>query len=898
MPSETAIDSDTDLRRLAALHGLGLLQRGEEPVAAGDATAAADPAFDDIVQLAAAGCDAPAALFTVLGRQWLHFRGRLGLAVAAVPREGSFCAAALAQAPATLLVVPDAQADPRFAGQPLLSEGYRFYAGAVVHGPDGQALGTVCVMDTRPRDLSPLQTRVLQALARQAMALLQQRQQALQLQQTRARHEADMADLQVLQGALMDRERRLDRLGAQVPGVLYQYHLRADGSTGMPYASQGIVELFGLRADQVIRDASPLLTRLHADDVERVTNSIAASARDLTLWDSEYRICVPGRAVRWVHGRSQPERLADGSTLWHGFITDVSERKHAEQQLRERDTVLLQAQRLARMGSWRWRSAERRSEWSDETCRLFGVDPAQNIVADEDFMRFVHPEDANRVMQVHLDALAGRGAYDVQYRAVRKDGAMLVLHARAELTRDPDTGEPQAMVGTLLDVTERVATERELERHRDDLERLVEERTHELIAARDLSERASRAKGEFLSSMSHELRTPMNAILGFSQLLQLDRSLDARSAGFVHEILRAGHHLLDLINDVLDLARIESGKLSLSPEALPLADLVHEAQALVQPLAQQREVQLGPVPPAGLVVRADRLRLKQVLLNLLSNAVKYNRAGGTVRVEAVEHDLFTVRIRVLDTGIGIAAAHLPQLFQPFSRVGGAVAEGTGIGLSISHRLVAMMGGRIGVNSQPGVGSEFWVDLPGDHLADPPPPLQPAGPGAALAPQGPDAGDALAGSPAPPPPARRARVLYVEDNPANLKLLEQIVQRHVRVELLLAPSGGLGLDLARSHRPDLLLLDIHLPDIDGFQVLARLRADPRTQGIPVVAITAQAMTDDVKRVLAAGFDDYIAKPLQVPRVDALLAQLADRLAQAAADVNADDSADDSAGAPAS
>jgi CheY-like chemotaxis protein len=385
----------------------------------------------------------------------------------------------------------------------------------------------------------------------------------------------------------------------------------------------------------------------------------------------------------------------------------------------------------------------------------------------------------------------------------------------------------------------------------------VEERTHELIAARDLAEQASRAKGDFLSSMSHELRTPMNAILGFSQLLQLDRNLDARSAGYVHEILRAGHHLLTLINEVLDLARIESGRLSLSPEPLPLAELVRETHALVQPLAQQREVALSVAPLQGLVVRADRLRLKQVLLNLLSNAVKYNRAGGTVQVEAQAQDMFTVRIRVRDSGIGIAAHSLPQLFQPFSRVSGSTAEGTGIGLSISQRLVAMMGGRIGVHSTPGVGSEFWVELPSDQLADPPPPL--LTPGVAAT---------------PPRPGRRGRVLYVEDNPANLKLVEQIVARHVGVELLMAPSGSLGLDLARSHQPDLLLLDIHLPDIDGFQVLARLRADEATRRMPVVAVTAQAMPDDVKRVLAAGFDGYIAKPLDLARFDELLQRMLD------------------------
>jgi len=817
-----------------------------------------EAAFDDIALLAASLSGSPIALvsFVDRGRQW--FKARIGFDASETPRAGSFCDHAL-QRPHEVMVVPDARLDARFAdsAQVASTDGIRFYAGAPLLSPEGLALGTLCVLDRKPRDFTPAQGQALAMLARQVMAQLELQRQRQELMRTVAQRNADLAEQHLLREALAEREQRLARIAAQLPGMVYQFVLRPDGSSFFAYASEGMHQIYGLAPESVREDASAAFALGHPDDLPRVVQTIEESARYLTLWDCEYRVCIPGKPVQWLQGRAMPERSPDGGTVWHGFVNDITARKQAEQLLHERSTVLLQAQRLAKLGSWRWSSAERRSVWSEETCRLFGVDPAQNLVADEDFMQFVHPDDADRVMRTHLEALADGCPYDVQYRAQRADGSTLILHARAELVRDPHTHEALTMVGTLLDVTERVAAERELQRHRDHLERLVEERTHELIAARDQAEQASRAKGEFLSSMSHELRTPMNAILGFSQLLQLDRTLDVRSAGYVHEILRAGHHLLALINEVLDLARIESGRLSLSPEALPLADLVREAQTLVLPLAQQREVSLSIAPMQGLVVRADRLRLKQVLLNLLSNAVKYNRPGGTVQVEALAQDMFTVRIRVHDSGIGITAQNLPQLFQPFSRVSGTNAEGTGIGLSISQRLVAMMGGRIGVNSTPGVGSEFWVELPSDRLADPPPPRLSA--------------PEMAGTP-PPRPGRHARVLYVEDNPANLKLVEQIVQRHANVELLMAPSGGLGLDLARSHLPELLLLDIHLPDIDGFQVLARLRADAQTRHIPVVAVTAQAMPDDVKRVMAAGFDGYLAKPLDLASFDALLERM--------------------------
>ena len=842
-PSHPAATAEGEAARLAALRRYAVLDT------------AADAAFDDIVALAATLCNTPMALVTLIDsdRQWA--KSILGTDITELPRSLSICDHTI-RGDSGLMVVPDLAQDPRFVSHPLVAgtPHLRFYSGATLLTPEGHALGALCVLDVVPRELSRTQQQTLVTLARQVMAQLELQRQRQELLLTVTQRNADLAAQRLLRDALTEREQRLARIAAQVPGMVYQYIRRPDGRSSFAYASEGIHQIYGMSPESVREDASAVFALGHPDDVLRVVQSIEASAERLTRWDCEYRVCIPGKPLRWLQGCAMPERLPDGGTAWHGYINDITERKQAEQFLRERSTVLLQAQRLAKLGSWRWNSAERCSVWSEETCRLFGVDPAQNCVADEDFMRFVHPDDAERVMRTHLAALAGERAYDVQYRALRADGSTLILHGRAELVRDPDTDLALKMVGTLLDVTERVATEQELQRHRDHLERLVEERTHELTAARDQAEQASRAKGEFLSSMSHELRTPMNAILGFSQLLQLDRTLDARSVGYVHEILRAGHHLLALINEVLDLARIESGRLNLSPEALPLADLVREAQALVLPLAQQREVSLSVAPLQALVVHADRLRLKQVLLNLLSNAVKYNRPGGTVQVEALAQDMFTVRIRVHDTGIGITSQNLTQLFQPFSRVGATATEGTGIGLSISQRLVVMMGGRIGVNSTPGVGSEFWIELPSDRMADLPPPQTTA--------------TEVAAAPLPRP-GRSARVLYVEDNPANLKLVEQIVQRHADVELLMAPSGSLGLDLARSHRPDLLLLDIHLPDIDGFEVLARLRADAQTRHIPVVAVTAQAMPNDVKRVMDAGFDGYLCKPLDLASFDALL-----------------------------
>jgi signal transduction histidine kinase/ActR/RegA family two-component response regulator len=411
------------------------------------------------------------------------------------------------------------------------------------------------------------------------------------------------------------------------------------------------------------------------------------------------------------------------------------------------------------------------------------------------------------------------------------------------------------------DISERKRAERALSRSKAELEQQVATRTRQLTIARDVAEEANRAKSDFLSRMSHELRTPMNAVLGFAQLLGLDRGLSGQHRQSLDHILRAGKHLLHLINDVLDLAHVESGRITLSPEPLSVPELVHEVVALMTPLAQTHRVRIEMASMSGSVVRGDRLRLKQALLNIVANAVKYNRPGGWVRVSAQELPDERVCIAVEDSGQGISQEGLSKLFEPFTRLAAdrSSIEGTGIGLSISKRLVELMDGRIGVESTAGVGSRFWIELPPDRLVAPPA-------------EGAAAARALEADGAAPP---AARVLYVEDNPDNLELVERIVERHPHVTLFVAPTGALGYDLARTHRPDLLLLDLHLPDINGYALLARLRAHGDTRDIPAVALTANAMPAEETRAREAGFADYLTKPIDVRRFDGMLRRMLKR-----------------------
>ncbi len=382
-------------------------------------------------------------------------------------------------------------------------------------------------------------------------------------------------------------------------------------------------------------------------------------------------------------------------------------------------------------------------------------------------------------------------------------------------------------------------------------------REAELEAARRAADQANAAKSEFLASMSHELRTPLNAILGFAQLLHREKKqpLSDRQRGWVEHVLRGGQHLLRLIDDVLDLARIESGRLTLSPEPVDVELVLDEVVTSLTPIAERSSIEISSLPHNAALpaAHADRTRLSQILLNFGSNAIKYGRPGGRMAFTSyVTGD--RVRVTVTDTGIGIPVEKQQLLFQPFQRAGQETGtiEGTGIGLAICKRLAEAMHGSVGFRSVPGQGSEFWVDVPVSSV-------QPARP------RHPGTGElsnprTFAGT----VPTRT--VLYIEDNPANLAFMEELFTGYDYIQLLTASSGELGLELALAHRPDLILLDIHLPGIDGHEVLRRLRARPETTAIKVVAVSAVAT-----KPITTGFDRYFTKPLQVSMLDAMISE---------------------------
>jgi PAS domain S-box-containing protein len=448
----------------------------------------------------------------------------------------------------------------------------------------------------------------------------------------------------------------------------------------------------------------------------------------------------------------------------------------------------------------------------------------------------IHADDRERCRSLYIDSVARRMPFSAEYRLQGADGSTRWIADRG-VPQFGVGGRFEGFIGYGWDVTERKAAE------------------DELIAARDEAERASRAKSEFLSRMSHELRTPLNAVLGFGQLLQSDAEhpLNSVQQARVQELIRGGRHLLSLINEVLDLSRIEAGSLPMQLDVIDLGSAIDDTAQLVGALAAEREIRLEVRRGAGsALVLADPVRLRQVLINLLGNAIKYNRHGGRVGIGWVA-EADTLRIEVEDDGPGLDAAQQTRLFQAFERLGShsSGVEGVGIGLALSKWLVELMKGEIGVRSVPGAGSTFWVRLL----------------------RGGDAGPTTA--PPVEPPADMLRVirprsvLYIEDNEVNQILMQGMLAQRPGLQLLLASLPESGLAIARETRPALVLLDIQLPGIDGFEVQRRLRSDPATCSIPVVAVSANAMPGDLAEAEAAGFADYVTKPLDLQRLLAVV-----------------------------
>ncbi len=562
---------------------------------------------------------------------------------------------------------------------------------AVIHGV-GQPFGTLTAASSVPKEYSPLDVTFMQTVADLLSTLIKSKWQETLSREAEARYQSIVAN---------------------IPGVVYRWGRRPDGTSFLSFISEGCRQIFELDATTLERDPQKMIDMLNPDRDPAFSAAAAESQRTLGSFEWEGRLQAASGETRWVTVRSRPQRQPNGDTLWDGVLLDVSELKRAQDTMRE---------------------------------------------------------------------------------------------------------------------------------------------------AKEEAEKANRAKSEFLSRMSHELRTPLNAILGFGQLLSLERLSSVQSSS-VEQILKGGRHLLDLINEVLDIARIEAGNMEMTLERVDAAAALTEAALFTGPLAEQHRVGFVSQVPAGgdLAVTADRGRLLQVLLNLFSNAVKYNREGGEVRFACAMRPVQAcVRFSISDTGPGLSPDEAARLFVPFQRLNAPQrgVPGTGIGLTITKSLVEAMGGTVGVETRPGEGCTFYIDLP---AAQGPTPLGPA---------------ATPNSRWPQSPTSTVRtILLIDDQSSNHAAVERIVETRAAWRLLAVSDGRAGLAVARDQRPDVILLDLHLPDLPGEEVVRRLHHEPRTRSIPVVALSADITPGQTARLSQHGVREFVTTPFKTPSLlstlDALL-----------------------------
>ncbi len=588
--------------------------------------------------------------------------------------------------------------------------------------------------------------------------------------------------------------------------------------------------IYGLDKNDFDPNKENYIKFIPADDQPKLNTFMQHVFQSHTEKNSiDHRITLQDGTNIWVYVEIKVQLDENNTPIkLTGIIQDITERKNAEEQLKESHLQFNNLLGSIQHAVW---SADLQGNilYMNPGMETIYGRPVQEFINNPNlWLEVVHPEDMT-LGQESLQKMMSEGYVSTEYRILRPDGDIRWIRDSKKIILD-ENGQMIQLGGTAIDITEKKRYE------------------EELIKSKEIAEKASQAKSDFLSSMSHELRTPMNAILGFAQILEMETQ-DESHKNFVNEIYKAGKHLLELIDDVLDLSLIESNKVKLSPESTNLKRLILDVIDLIQSSAQKNNIKIiNNLPPdKEYSVFVDYTRFKQVMLNILSNAVKYNVDGGKVTI-SIEYIERSITILIADTGKGIRDEQKAHLFQPFDRAGmeNSSIEGTGIGLVITKRLLEMMKGKIGYSSELNKGTTFWVEIPG-KISDHDEEIKQY---------------KILEEISLPTGKNDKSILYIEDNPSNLRLVAQIIESKTKYHLINAPNGSLGLELAKEHTPDLILLDINLPEMDGFEVLKILQEMKETKDTPVIAVSARAMARDIARGKSAGFIDYISKPIEI------------------------------------
>ena len=786
--------------------------------------------------------------------------GRLDLQTAreplGVPPIGSVVASGRQRAVPDLNKQPVSPLDPDW----MREEGIRGY----VINPisyKGEALGAI-VSATREAfqdELRPWGSIIanhIGAAIANARAFEEIRATGKRVEQANQRLERELAERKETEEKLRESEQRFRRIVDTASEGIWEL----DDQFVTTLVNRRMAEMLGYEPKEMV--GRKLHEFLFEDDQAEMSARIAARRHELTeRYEQRYRR-KDGSPV-WMYV-SAASKFDAGHRFTGSFamLMDITERKRAGEALRRSEAYLAEGQRLSHTGSWAWSPITLQSlYWSEEMLRIFGLDPQQGVPTNEVFRERIHPEDRDRAYEFLLNMARRASDYEQEHRILLPDGSVKHIHAIGHPVLD-EAGKLVEYIGTAIDVTEHKRAEEELRKHWERLEDLVKQRTEQLAEAKDRAEAANRAKGTFLANMSHELRTPLNAVLGFSRLLKSGPDVTPRQQEALDIIVRSGEHLLNLINNVLDMAKIESGRVVLEESEVDLHRLLHEMQSLMGVGAVEKGLRfaLEHDPDLPRFVAVDAGKLRQVLLNLLGNAIKYTDSGGVklrARLAGIHgSEKAKVRFEVEDSGPGISQEDCQRIFLPFVQLGGqALAQaGTGLGLAICKQYVELMGGQVGVTSKPGKGSVFYFEIPvrvlpsvaeRDELKNP----------------------RILGLAEGQP---RHRLLIVEDQPENRLLLRRLLEP-LGFELREAANGQEAVALFEQWHPDLIWMDIRMPVMDGLEAVRRIRATQAGAVTKIIALTAHALEEEKEPIMAAGCDDLVRKPIREQELFGALAR---------------------------